>query len=75
MPKEITTSTFPNDPIGILPNGKLNVVNADDPPFHPNVVDEEGNIVEIGEDEPANKRATISIGWFNAHARQAASER
>jgi hypothetical protein len=34
--------------IGILPDGSLNIVNADDPPFKPIVLDKDGN--EIGVD-------------------------
>ena len=44
-------STFPNDAIGILSDGSLNVVKAGDPPFRPIIVDDEGNVVEIDEDE------------------------
>jgi hypothetical protein len=59
MPKEIATLTFPNDPIGILPDGKLNFVKADDPPFHPNVVDE-----EEAKTNPRINEPSICIGWL-----------
>jgi hypothetical protein len=52
---KINTCTLPNDPIGILPDGSLNVVKADDPPFHPNIVDDRGNIVEVDDDALAEK--------------------
>jgi hypothetical protein len=47
---KFTHSIFPNDSIGILPNGKLNIVNADDPPFRPIVVDERGRVIEPDDD-------------------------
>jgi hypothetical protein len=31
-----------NEPIGILPNGTINVVKIDDPPFEPTVYDDRG---------------------------------
>jgi hypothetical protein len=31
-----------NEPIGILPNGTINVVEIDDPPFEPTVYDDRG---------------------------------
>lgn len=37
--------------IGMLPNGKLNIVNKDDPPWRPKIVDDEGNEVEPEEGE------------------------
>jgi hypothetical protein len=49
MPK-IIASTLPNDPIGILPNGSLNVVKAGDPAFRPIVVDDEGKVLELDDD-------------------------
>jgi hypothetical protein len=43
--KRITTSTFPDDPIGILPDGTINIVKVDDPPFKPKVYDSEGRLL------------------------------
>jgi hypothetical protein len=34
-----------NEPIGILPNGTINVVKIDDPPFKPNVYDRQGRLL------------------------------
>jgi len=31
-----------NEPIGMLPDGTLNVVKIDDPPFEPRVYDDQG---------------------------------
>ena len=45
MSKRIATSTFPDDPIGILPGGTINVVKASDPPFKPKVYDSEGRLL------------------------------
>jgi hypothetical protein len=60
MPK-INTSTFPSDPIGILLNGKLSVVRAEDPPFRPQVIDDVGNVVEPDSDEvESEQRATVT---------------
>jgi hypothetical protein len=52
MAKDIT---FPKDPIGILPDGRLNVVNIDDPPFRPILVDDEGNVIEWDDDKLEDK--------------------
>lgn len=41
------TMTDDNSGIGILPDGSLNIVNADDPPFKPRVFDEDGNEIDI----------------------------
>jgi hypothetical protein len=54
MPKEINTSVFPNDPIGVFLDGTLSIVKADDPPFRPKVVDDQGTIIEVGIGELAN---------------------
>lgn len=35
------TSTLEDYPPGLLPGGKLNIVQADDPPFEPEIVDDE----------------------------------
>jgi hypothetical protein len=47
---KINASTLPKDPIGILPNGSLNVVKAGDPAFRPIVVDDEGKVIELDDD-------------------------
>jgi hypothetical protein len=57
MPK-INARTFPNDPIGILPDGSLNVVKFDDPPFRPIIIDEEGNVIELDDDGSGDKTAS-----------------
>lgn len=36
------TSTLEDYPPGMLPDGKLNVVKADDPPFEPVIVEDDG---------------------------------
>jgi hypothetical protein len=48
--KRITTepcaiSTLEDWPIGMLPDGTLNIVNVDDPPFKPMVIDNLGNLI------------------------------
>jgi hypothetical protein len=50
MPK-INASTLPQDPIGILPNGSLNVVKAGDPAFRPIVLGVDGKAVELNDDK------------------------
>jgi hypothetical protein len=50
-PKTKPPTTLPDEPIGLGPDGKILIVNADDPPFRPTVVDEDGNVVEIGDDD------------------------
>lgn len=37
------TSTLEDYPPGLLPDGKLNTVRADDPPFEPEIVDDDGD--------------------------------
>jgi len=32
-------STLPNEPIGVLPDGSINVVKMNDPPFQPEILD------------------------------------
>jgi len=34
-----------NEAIGILPNGTINVVKIDDPPYRPNVYDRQGRLL------------------------------
>jgi hypothetical protein len=41
-PRKPKMSTLPDEPIGILPDGTLNVIKIDDPPFQPKVVDDRG---------------------------------
>jgi hypothetical protein len=43
-----------NEPIGILPNGTINVVKIDDPPFEPTVYDARGVTLL----EPGRSRAS-----------------
>jgi hypothetical protein len=40
--RKLAMSTLPDEPIGILPDGTLNVVKIDDPPFEPMVYDDRG---------------------------------
>ena len=40
-------STLPNEPIGLLPDGSINFVSIDDPPFRPLVLNEQGQPVDI----------------------------
>lgn len=49
-PKKVDTSTLEDWPPGMLPDGKLHTVKRDDPPFEPEIVDDEGNELEAGED-------------------------
>ena len=51
LANKIGTMTDDESGIGMLPDGKLNVVDRDAPPFKPKIVDDEGNEVEIGEDD------------------------
>jgi hypothetical protein len=48
-PKKV--STLEDWPLGVLPDGSMNIVNKDDPPFKPTIVDEDGNVVEDPDDE------------------------
>ena len=50
-PKKIDTSTLEDAPIGVLDDGEINFVKKDDPPFKPKIVDDDGNEVEMGEDD------------------------
>jgi hypothetical protein len=40
-----------NEPIGLLPDGTINIVKAGDPPFKPEVFDREGRLVSDPDDE------------------------
>ncbi len=40
-----STRELPNEPIGMLPDGTLNIINIDDPPFEPLIVDELGRAI------------------------------
>jgi hypothetical protein len=44
-------TNVPNEPIGLGPDGKILVVNRDDPPFRPTVVDDDGNEVEMDDED------------------------
>lgn len=35
-------STLPNEPIGMLADGSINIVAIDDPPFQPQVINRQG---------------------------------
>ncbi len=48
---QAAASTLEDHPIGLLPDGKLNVVERDAPPFKPTIIDDEGNVVEEGDEE------------------------
>jgi hypothetical protein len=62
MPK-INASTLPKDPIGILPDGSLNVVKAGDPAFRPSVVDDEGKVVEVDDDKLEDRNLVFDTHW------------
>lgn len=51
MAENITVSTFPNEPIGLLPGGPINLVKADDRPFRPEVYDRKGRLISDPDDE------------------------
>jgi hypothetical protein len=42
MTNSTYTPELPNEPIGMLPDGTLNIVKIDDPPFTPLIVDDLG---------------------------------
>lgn len=44
------TSMDDGTPPGMLPDGKLDIVKADDPPYRPTLVDDDGNVIEEGEE-------------------------
>lgn len=44
-------TTLPDEPIGVLDDGKISVVERDSPPFKIKVVDDEGNEVEVADDD------------------------
>lgn len=50
-PDKIDTSTLEDAPIGLLSDGKVNIVKADDPPFRPTIVDDDGNVIEMGDED------------------------
>lgn len=50
-PAKINTSTLEDGPIGAGPDGGLVVVQKDDPPFKVKVVDDDGNEVEMEDDD------------------------
>lgn len=41
-PKKIDTTSLPDSPIGLLPDGQLNVVDKDAPAFKPTVYNGDG---------------------------------
>jgi hypothetical protein len=43
QPTKVNTSTLEQGPIGAGPDGEVVLVNRDDPPFKPKIVDDEGN--------------------------------
>jgi hypothetical protein len=45
LSKRIAIDTFHDEPIGILPDGTINFVKVDDPPFEPKVCDSEGRLL------------------------------
>lgn len=45
-------STLPNEPIGILPDGSINIVAVDDPPFQPTVLNNQGEPIDHALVEP-----------------------
>jgi hypothetical protein len=52
-------TTLPTEPIGMLPDGTLSIVKANDPRFCQRIVDEEGNLVELGEEKSEIERPNI----------------
>ena len=42
-------------PPGLMPDGKLNRVKADDPPFEPEIVDDEGDEIEAEQGTEADR--------------------
>lgn len=48
---QAAASTLEDHPIGMLPDGKLNIVQRDDPPFEPTIVDDDGNVIEEGDED------------------------
>lgn len=48
-PKKVPT-TLEDAPIGVLDDGKINLVNRDDPPFVPTIVDDDGNVIDEGDE-------------------------
>lgn len=44
-------------PPGLMPNGRLNTVDKDAPPFEPEIVDDEGDEIEPGEGTEADQNA------------------
>jgi hypothetical protein len=54
--KKIDTSNFPDEPVGVLPSGSINTVNADDPPFKPKITDDDDNEIKsdrhVEDDKP-----------------------
>lgn len=58
MAKKPETSSMMTDdesPIGALPSGGINIVNKDDPPFRPTVIDADGNVVDLDDDDEAGE--------------------
>lgn len=49
-PEKIDTSTLEDAPIGVLDDGKINVIDKDAPPFKPKIVDDDGNEVEMDDE-------------------------
>lgn len=39
--KLVEKATLEDGPLGMLPDGKLNIVQVDDPPFEPEIVDDD----------------------------------
>lgn len=51
MAKKPAPTTLEDAPIGSLPDGGISIVQKDDPPFKVKVVDDEGNEVEMEDDD------------------------
>jgi hypothetical protein len=45
---KIQVSTLPTDPIGFLPDGTINIVSLDDPPFRPTIIDSQSEEPDPG---------------------------
>lgn len=41
LARQVNQATLEDSPLGMLPDGRLNVVEADAPPFEPEIVDDD----------------------------------
>lgn len=40
LARQVDQATLEDTPLGMLPDGKLNVIRKDDPPFEPKIVED-----------------------------------